>query len=283
VLEGTGYPGIALRQPVVAPVCDGRNPGDLLLKWSQAVGGTVAQAMPWGSFLEMIKQRIAGMGISWDDLVEKGAWSGLVYFFAAPGSKAWGQVVGRDRLAAPKDGRFDLFSREAYAALSASLPAGGQVDDTLCLPHFDLPDQTASEKYPFLLTSQETMTHARDWTGVVPTLQETYGLQVDTRWESWAEIHPKAAANLGIGNGDWVWVESEAGKIRVKARLTEGIWPNAINVPYGQGHLSPVQWGREEDTANRQIGANPYQLANAGTEARSGLAASLPVRVKIYK
>ncbi|MDP3047014.1 MAG: molybdopterin-dependent oxidoreductase, partial [Chloroflexota bacterium] len=278
ILEGTGYPGIALRQPVVQPVRDGRNPGDVLLQLARAVGGPVAQALPWGSFLDVIKQRIGGMGISWDDLVDKGAWSGLVYFFAAPGSKAWGQVVGRDRLYAPKDGRYDLFARELFALRNLNLEPGTW-NLELGLPHFELPTETASADYPFLLISQETMTHSRNWSGIIPTLQETYGLQVDMRWDSWMEIPIKAAHSLGIGNGDWVWVESAAGKVRVRARLVEGLWPNAVNVPPGQGHFSVVQWGREENTARRIIGANPYQVLAGGTEKGSGLAAMLPTRV----
>lgn len=276
ILEGTGYPGIGLRQPVVSPVCDGRNPGDVFLQLARAIGGTVSQAMPWGNFLDVIQQRISGMDISWDDLVEKGAWSALVYFFAAPGSKAWGQVVGRDRLHAPQDGRFDLFSRELFAAL-------GPGNDPACLPHFERPAESADEQYPFLLMVQETMTQAWGWNGVIPALDEIYGLQVGERWESWVEIHPKAARALGIETGDWVWVESAAGKVRVKARLVEGVWPNAVNIPYGRGHYSPVQWGREGSTVRRTTGVNPYQLVAAGTEPVSGLAACLPTRVKVYK
>lgn len=276
ILEGTGYPGIALRQPVVSPVRDGHNPGDVLLQLAQAIGGPVGQALPWKDFLEVIKYRLNGLGLSWDDLVQKGAWSQLVYLFAAPGSKAWSQVVGRDRVNAPKDGRYDFFSREIFAALE---PA----EDLACLPHFDFPAETAIADYPLLLMCQETMTQPRSWSGIIPTLQECYGLQVDTRWESWIEIHPKTAQHLGIKNGDWVWVESAGGKIRVRARLVEGIWPNAVNIPAGQGHFSPVQWGREISTANLVIGANPYQVLGPGTEKHSGLTIMWPTPVKVYK
>lgn len=279
ILEGTGYPGIALRQPVVQPVRDGRNPGDVILQLARLLGGPVAQALPWSSFLQVIRERLAGMDISWDDLMEKGAWSALVYRFAAPGSKAWSQVVGRDRAVAPRDGRYDLFSREIFAGISQD----GLVDDLACLPHFELPAEPASSEYPFLLISQETMTQPRNWSGILPSLAEVYGLQVQARWESWAEIHPKAAAALGIRDGDLVWLESPAGKIRLRAKLVEGIWPNAVNVPGGLGLSSAVQWGREGSTANLTVGGNPYAIAAAGTESLSGLAVALPARVRVYR
>ena len=284
VIEGTGYPGIAMRQPVVASVRDGRNPGDVILQIAKQIGGAVSQALPWQDFLEVVKFRIGGIGIDWNDLVTKGAWSALIYNFAQPGSKAWSKVVGRDRVNAPKDGRYDFFSRELFAALSKDDSTSRLYpDDVACLPHFELPAEPANADYPFLLTCQETMTQPRYWSGVVPSLQEVYGLQVGARWESWVEIHPKAAHALGIKKDDWVWVESAAGKMRVRAKLVEGIWQNAVNIPYGQGHYSAAQWGREESTAKRVVGVNPLELVSAGTEKISGLAMILPARVKVYK
>ncbi|MEW5717294.1 MAG: molybdopterin dinucleotide binding domain-containing protein, partial [Chloroflexota bacterium] len=276
VIEGTGYAGVAMRQPVVAPVRDGRNPGDVILQIAKQIGGAVGQALPWQSFLEVVKFRIGALGISWDDLVTNGAWSALVYNFAQPGSKAWSKVVGRDRVNAPKDGRYDFFSRELFAALNPS-------DDAACLPHFEFPAEPASADYPFLLTCQETMTQPRSCFGVVPSLQEIYGLQVGARWDSWVEIHPKAAKALGIKKDDLVWIESAVGKIRVRAKLVEGIWQNAVNIPYGQGQFSAAQWGREASTAKRVVGANPLQLVSTGAEKVSGLAVMLPTRVKVYK
>jgi len=35
-----------------------------------------------------------------------------------------------------------------------------------------------------------------------------------------AEIHPQTAEPLGIGDGDWMWIESRRGRIRQKAKLT---------------------------------------------------------------
>ncbi len=275
LVEGTGYPGIALRQPVVKPLHEGRNPGDAIIQIAQAIGGKMSEAFAWNSFLDVIKQRISGLGISWDALIEKGAWSALVYFFAAPGSKAWRQIVGRDRLSAPKDGRFDFFSREMFAALTTPT-------DLACLPHFDVPAQATNADFPFWLTCQETMTQPRGWHGVIPSLQEVYGLQVGSRWESWVEIHPKAAHALGIKKDDWVWIESASGKVRARARLTEGIWQNAVNMPYGQGHFSLVQWGREPSTAKLTHGANPYHMLSINREKNSGVAAMLPARVRVY-
>jgi anaerobic selenocysteine-containing dehydrogenase len=186
-------------------------------------------------------------------------------------------VVGRDRFNAPQDGRFDFFSRELHAVLNTS-------DDKAYLPHFVLPEVAGSDAvvYPYLLVTQTLITQPRGWDGIIPTLQESYGLQTDMKWTSWVEINPQAAEALGVENDDLVWVESLAGRVKVPVRLFEGIWPNAVYMPPGQGHRTLVKWGRGSEK-NMVVGANPYQLMTGGTEPLGGLAVMPPTRVRIYK
>ena len=111
-MEGTGYAGVSLRRPVVEPVHDTRNPGDVLLELAARLGGPLAQALPWPDYQELVdcspgrprhRARQAGRRTA----------SGPRWFTSTPqpGSPAWSDVVGRDRLNAPQDGRFDFFSR----------------------------------------------------------------------------------------------------------------------------------------------------------------------------
>lgn len=46
------------------------------------------------------------------------------------------------------------------------------------------------------------------------------------------EINPETAAELGIQEDDWVWIETARGKIQQKAKLTS-IDPRVVNVQYG--------------------------------------------------
>lgn len=45
-------------------------------------------------------------------------------------------------------------------------------------------------------------------------------------------IHPETAAEVGIEDGDWVYVETRRGRIRQKAKLTEDIAPRVVGVDY---------------------------------------------------
>lgn len=277
-LEGTGYAGISLRQPVVEPVHDTRNPGDVFLELAGRLGGPVAKALPWKSYQDLITDRLSNF--DWKKLEANGNWSEMIYFNAVPGSQAWKDVLGRDRLNAPKDGRFDFFSRELFALL-------GSDSAQSCLPHFEIPsalaDSTAEAlEYPFLLVTQPLITQSQQWQGIIPTLQECYGLQGYVKWDSWVEVGQKAAEALELQNGDRVWIESKLSRVQAEVRVRAGLWPNALFLPPGQGHHTFVRWGRNADE-NLVVGANPNTLTEFSSEPLSGLAVSGPTRVRMYR
>ena len=279
-IEGTGYAGVSLRQPVVEPLYATRNPGDVLLSLAGQLGGSLAQALPWLEYQKLVEYRLQALELDWEKFTANGNWSELIYFNAAPGSPAWGQVVGRDRLNAPKDGRYDFFSRELFSMLI-------RPDDEACLPQFQIPETIAAETalqtdYPFLLVTQGFITQAQAWEGIVPTLQESYGLQAHVKWSSWVEMNPRAAEALGLQDEDLVWVELPAGRVQLPVRLYEGLWPNAVFIPAGLGHRTRVRWGKGAQ-ASQVIGVNPAELMSVGTERLSGQAVYSPARVRITK
>jgi anaerobic selenocysteine-containing dehydrogenase len=47
------------------------------------------------------------------------------------------------------------------------------------------------------------------------------------------EIHPDTASSLGIKEEDWVWIESPAARVKMKAKLFEGIRPDVVNAQHG--------------------------------------------------
>ena len=136
--------------------------------------------------------------------------------------------------------------------------------------------------FPLLLVQQGLITHTQNWQGIVPTLQESLGLQSHMKWDSWVEINPRTAEELDIHNGERVWIESPQGKVSAIVRLYEGLWPNTVYLPPGMGHRTLVQWGRDS-CDNFEVGANPNRLVSYASETLSGQAISTPTRVRIYK
>ncbi|MBE3581544.1 MAG: hypothetical protein IMW96_07940 [Thermoanaerobacteraceae bacterium] len=47
------------------------------------------------------------------------------------------------------------------------------------------------------------------------------------------EIHPETAAELGIKDGDWVYIENMYGRCKQKAKLAVGIHPKVIHAQHG--------------------------------------------------
>lgn len=47
------------------------------------------------------------------------------------------------------------------------------------------------------------------------------------------QINPNTAAKLGIGDGEWVWIESPRGRVRQKCRCFDGIDPRVIHAQHG--------------------------------------------------
>lgn len=48
-----------------------------------------------------------------------------------------------------------------------------------------------------------------------------------------AEIHPDSARRYGIKNGDWMWIETKRGRIRQRAKVTDGIDPRVVAAEHG--------------------------------------------------
>lgn len=284
-VEGIGYPGIALRQPVINPIFRTLNTGDALIRIAQIIGGPVGTAFPWKDFEDLLKFRLSEVGTTWEGLKQVGVWAVPPYAFSPRGSKSWqAEVVGKDRQRAPRDGRFDFFSRELWCLLKDAdearlkelgIKARG---DEVFLPHFESATAEVREgEYPFLLNVYTSMSlGSYSANANLPSLQEISGMTVGLTWDSWVEINPERAHELGIKDNDEVWIESPYGKVKTRAKLVKGTHPDVVNVPYNQGHKAVGHWAK-----NR--GINGLELMSSVTEPLTGLASFTRTRVKVYK
>ena len=149
--------------------------------------------------------------------------------------------------------------------------------DKVFLPHFEKPRRVGGEKeYPFYLIDYKLMTTAEGRGANQPFLQEISGSPLKEKWDSWAEINPETAQKMGIQDGDLIWVESKAGKLKTKARLFQGTPPACIHIPYGQGHRAYGRWAKGR-------GINPNDLLVREHDHLSGSISYYSTRVKVYK
>jgi len=300
IYPSMGYPVWGLRQPVVKPLYNTRNTGDVLIQIAQTIGGRVAELFPWKSFQEALKFRARGIFETksgsivagtfeewWQEFTRRGVWTNPPYPFGQ-----WERVLDTPSK------KFEFYSQNIQHKLGhiaekeaeqhhttpqaemekmlsgLGLRARG---DEVFLPHFEPPRFVGDEKeYPFYLNTFKTMTHAEGRGANVPHLQEVFEVQCHERWSARVQINPQAAKQLGIEEGDEVWLESPVGRIKVQARLHPGALPNVVNMPFELGHQAYGRWAEDR-------GANPNWIIAKEYDRLGGLAAWFSTRVKIYK
>lgn len=109
-----------------------------------------------------------------------------------------------------------------------------------------------------------------------PWLQESPDPLTTIVWDSWVEIHPKKAFELGIAEGDIVEVTSKTGSIKAQAYLFSGIHPEAVSVPLGRGHEALGRYAKG-------YGVNPFGILDAVYDKETGELAMHETRVSIKK
>ena len=283
-----------LRQPVVPPRHDTMHSGDALIKIAQAMGGTVAKAFPWADFPAALRESVSGIyesrrgsiveefsgDKSWAAVLEERGWWSPTYksfdeFWAQLKDKGgwWDPVYyfgDHKRIFNNPSGRFEFYSLTLRQKLKGP-------EDIACLPHFEPPKFNGSDgEYPFVLNVVRLMPQAGARDANLPFLQEILGPHVYMRWESWVEMNPLTARSLGVGDGDLVWVESTAGKIKVPVRFYAGAMPNVVNMPANMGHTAYGRWAKD-------IGANPMDVVVQEVDRLAGENVLHATRVKVSK
>lgn len=288
-----GYPVLNLRQPVMKPLYDTRNTGEVLIGLAHKIGGTLKENFPWNSYEAFLKASISGVaGLQngsfksrnendyWKTLKEKGVWFGEPYRFGE-----W------EKIFQTPSGKYEFFSQimqkhfDEFAqkkgkttdSILADMGLSSPIDEVF-MPHFEtLKFAGDFKEYPFYLNTFKTMMHAEGRGGNQPWLQDSFGVQLIMRWEPWASINPDSAHELGIKDEDMVWIESPIGRIKIRAKLYAGISKNIVFMPFEYGHNSYGRWAEN-------IKGNPNQIISSEIiEPIGGFNAVNATRVKVYK
>ncbi len=110
----------------------------------------------------------------------------------------------------------------------------------------------------------------------LPWLQELPDQLAEVVWDSWVEIHPKTAKEIGVVTGDVVSVSSAAGSLKTKVVVFPGVQRDTVAIPLGQGH---TEYGRYA----KGIGVNPYKILEPKFDKETGELATHATRVSVKK
>jgi anaerobic selenocysteine-containing dehydrogenase len=108
-----------------------------------------------------------------------------------------------------------------------------------------------------------------------PWLQEAPDPTTTVMWNTWVEMNPETARELGLENDDVVKIVSAAGEVEVPVYLYPAIRPDTIAIPFGQGHAA---YGRYASGR----GVNPADLISL-TFNEAGDLAFAGVKVRLEK
>ncbi len=174
------------------------------------------------------------------------------------------QLASRDSIATEQQWNAMLQSGGRFVANRAAsrpaLPANGQAGDTLADLMASMPAGGAGAPVAYLAPSLRYLDGRganRPWLSEIP---DTITM---TAWQTLARVHPKTMHAQGWRQGDQVLLASSGGNIRVIVYSYDGLHPDAMVIPLGQGHTTYGRYARNQ-------GVNPVQLLASQTDAATG-------------
>jgi molybdopterin-containing oxidoreductase family iron-sulfur binding subunit len=109
-----------------------------------------------------------------------------------------------------------------------------------------------------------------------PWLQELPDPVSKICWQSWIEVHPETARQLGVSAGDHITVETASGSVTAPAYIYLGVRRDTVAMPLGQGHTA---YGRYA----RGIGVNALDAQPATFDARGGSLVKAATKARVSR
>ncbi|CAN5197555.1 TAT-variant-translocated molybdopterin oxidoreductase [soil metagenome] len=245
-------PGLReLVQPAMRPVFNTKQTGDVLLSSARLLGVSIGGGAT--TYYDYLRGRWPGGADAWRQALKAGG------SYAAAGGPA--SAVAQPGEVGP--GALPEGASTPAAATAAGAPAGGVVSDRF-----------AGSEAPFHLVVYPSYRFFDSRPANRPWLLELPDPVTKVSWNSWVEIHPRAARQLGVEHGDVLRVQSPFGAIDLPAFVYPGVRPDTVAVQMGLGHDA---YGRFTEG----VGENPNRLLGPGFDPLSGMFGSHGLRVSV--
>lgn len=240
VVDGTVF----IRQPVVEPMYESKSGLWIYKELGTRLG--LGDYFQYQDEEDYLRQQVAPLGISLEELKEKG-------YYRPPLEE--GSVAKEPTFNTPS-GKIELASDTL--AKSGFSP----------VPVWEEP--AANEPGAFYLLTGKVAQHTQFATHNNKLLHER--VPTNPLW-----INPQPAAELGIATGDTIWVESDGGRVKTTAYVTEKIRPDSVYMTPGFGHVSKGL------TTAYGMGASDSDLHLTFTDPVSGSQALSQTTVRVEK
>jgi anaerobic selenocysteine-containing dehydrogenase len=262
---GSGFAEVKIKQPVVMPHGSARSIIDIIVQVAKGVNGSIAQSFTsMGDHAEGFVKFRTEMLVPWKEFLKKGVGTGKDY-----------EYHKYPRIFQTPSKKFEFSSGNLKLLLAKTKKGKEEALDYLPHPHQAkfLGDK---EKYPLVLLPYQPLMVIENGSQNYPWAQEIFLPMDGVGWETLVEINSETAKSLKLRDGQVVWVESPFQKIRARVKLSEGVHPDVVAIPSGQGHSSYGKW-------QKGIGVNPNEILGVDYDTLSGQAAFFNTRVRVYK
>lgn len=277
----SNIPIVGISRPIMSPLHQSRPFESTLLTLARNLGENFALNFPWSDYSELLLSRMEGLYRA-----EKGN------IFSSSYEEAQLRILEERGWWIPQYDNLDAF-------IGDLLEKGGWQDPSYHFNERSYVYQTPSRKFVFvapfepdfgisseggepedyplrLLFFEPPFISTDSGNNHMPWYQESLGFRLGSLWNTWAEMNPETAAELGIQDKDKVWVESSRGRIQAVAKLFSGIKPGLVGIPLSKTERPLIP---EEGTA----GFDPLLLLEEVYDKHTGIADRISTRVKIYK
>ena len=246
---------LCVTQPAVDPVGECKSDWEINLEMAKRLG---TNPIPYDTVKDLINDRLKDGNTDFDTLAAKGGWE-----FPPEGHPTRPYYRYEKGLLRP-DGQPGFDTPTGKVELYSKHYEEWGLDP---LPYYEEPAESyvttpdIAKDYPLILTTgRRSPVFFHSEHRMIPWLRE---LDPDPT----CEINDKTAAELGIGNGEWVCIETRRGKIKMKAKVTATSHPKVVTAPHGW-------WLPETDgTAPNLFSTwdhNINNLTSMGNQGKSG-------------
>ena len=217
------YQPLQLIQPAVE-VGEARSDWEINLELARRFNPSLKEKFP--TFKDFVNERIKPSGFTWETLAEEGGWR-FPTMEEWPPSIPYRRYERGDLRPDGKPGfRTPTGKIELYSTLGEEYeinPLPFYVEP----PESDVRTPELFEKYPLIMvTGRRSPVFFHSEHRQIPWLRacDPYPL---------VEVHPSLLKELGVEDGEWVWIENDKGSVRRKVKANPAIHPGTVSVPHG--------------------------------------------------
>lgn len=229
----------------VAQVGEVRENKEVMIQLAHRLG--LSEAFPWRNFRQYLDWVLEDTGLDFEAFCDKGILTGQMQYHKH-----------RTRGFATPSGKFEFCLQDPEALGAAPLPtyrepALSPLASPELLPEYPLILSAGRSSRFFFLSEGRQIASLRK-RNPDPLLQ----------------INPQTADELGIADGDWVWIETPGDRrVKQRAQLFDGIRPDNVNAQFGWWYPeeAPPEYGWKKSSINLLFGQDGGYDPETGSES----------------